>query len=208
MLNFETVKYFNAEIHEEERYNSLFKDYEQAQIKTQQIFGISTFGQNFLITSAISSALVLAAREVVNARMTVADFVTIHAYIFSIYAPLESLGMLYRNLKQQILDVEGMFQLLEEPVGIIDLPGAPELLLQPNEEVEIEFRNVCFSYEQKGTGGKSSTIDEPLIENLSFKIPARQKVAIVGASGKCLVLFSAFESNLSVDPMLDRIYIR
>ena len=185
LLNFETVKYFNAELHEEERYNTLFEGYARAQIKTQRIFAISSLGQNFLITSAIVGAMVLSAREVVQGRMTVADFVTIHSYILSVYSPLESLGMLYRNLKQQILDVEGMFQLLKEPFEILDKPGASEIILRPDEQAEIEFRNVQFSYEKEDAVEIGSKIAKgPLIDNLSFKIAAGQKVAIVGASGE------------------------
>ncbi len=193
LLNFETVKYFNAELHEEERYNILFKDYARAQIKTQRIFAMSSLGQNFLITSAVVGAMILAAREVVQGRMKLADFVTIHSYILSVYNPLESLGMLYRNLKQQILDVEAMFQLLKEPLEIVDKPGASEIILRPDEEAEVEFRNVQFSYEKEGAveiGSKKTK--EPLIKNLSFKIAAGQKVAIVGASGECIVSFKNF----------------
>jgi ATP-binding cassette subfamily B protein len=189
LLNFETVKYFNAELHEEERYNASFEDYARAQIKTQRIFAISSLGQNFLITSAIVSAMILAAREVLQGTMEVADFVTIYSYILSVYSPLESLGMLYRILKQQILDVEGMFQLLKEPLEIVDKPGASELILKPDEEAEIEFRNVQFSYEnEKAVGIGSKKVKGPLIKNLSFKIGAGQKVAIVGASGECSLI--------------------
>lgn len=199
LLNFETVKYFNAELHEEGRYNTLFKDYARAQIKTQLIFAVSSLGQNFLITSAIVAAMVLAAREVVEGRMEVADFVTIHSYILSVYSPLESLGMLYRNLKQQILDVEGMFQLLKEPLEIEDKPGASEINLKPDEEADVEFRNVQFSYEKEGAvemGSKKAK--EPLIKNLSFKIAAGQKVAIVGPSGECVLSFRSFSDNTQV----------
>lgn len=185
LLNFETVKYFNAELHEEERYNSSFQEYARAQIKTQWIFAVSSFGQNFLIVSALVGAMILAAREVVQGKMSVADFVTIHSYILSVYGPLESLGMLYRNLKQQILDVEGMFQLLKEPLEIVDKPGAAETHFEPDEKAEIEFRNVQFSYEKGGAAEMDSKkTQEPLLKNLNFKIAAGQKVAFVGASGE------------------------
>ena len=189
LLNFETVKYFNAELYEEQRYNSSFQEYARAQIKTQWIFAFASFGQNFLITSALVIAMILAAREVVEGRMGLADFVTIHSYILSVYAPLESLGMLYRNLKQQILDVEGMFQLLKEPLEIVDKSGASVTIFRPDEKAEIEFRNVQFSYEKEGAveiGSKK--VKEPLIKNLSFKIAPGQKVAFVGASGEYILL--------------------
>lgn len=189
LLNFETVKYFNTESFEEERYNHLFKDYTRAQIKTQCIFGISAIGQNVLITSAILTAIMLAIHEVVEGRIQVADFVTINSYILSVYSPLESLGILYRNLKQQILDVEGMFQLLKEPLDIVDKPAAPEMILRADEEVEVEFRNVYFSYEKTVTmRSDAKTTMEPLIQDLTFKIKAGQKVAIVGPSGQSRLL--------------------
>ena len=146
--------------------------------------------------------MILAAREVVQGRMGVADFVTIHSYILSVYGPLESLGMLYRNLKQQILDVEGMFQLLKEPLEIVDKPDAAETIFKPDDKAEIEFRNVQFSYEKDGVAeiGSKKT-QEPLIKNLSFKIAAGQKAAFVGASGECSVLSQSY----TVEKLLESI---
>jgi len=171
LLNFETVKYFNAEQHEERRYDSALKEYTIANTRTQQSLAVLNAGQNLIISIGIALALYLAARQVLSEDMTVGDFVMVQGFILQLYSPLGFLGTYYRMIKQNIVDVESMFKLLSEKKDISDSPHAK--VLQVSNKAEIVFDNVSFSYDTS----------VPILRNVSFTVKSGMKVAIVGQSG-------------------------
>ena len=170
LLNFETVQYFNAQQHEERRYDAALKDYTIANTRTQQSLAILNAGQNLIISFGIAVALYLAARQVLSEDMTVGDFVMVQAFILQLYSPLGFLGTYYRMIKQNIVDVESMFKILEEKKDILDSPHAKPLQIK---QAEITFENVSFAYDKS----------VPILRNISFTVRPGMKVAIVGQSG-------------------------
>ena len=170
LLNFETVKYFNAEQHEERRYDIALSQYTIANTRTQQSLAVLNAGQNLIISFGIALALFLAARQVVSKDMGVGDFVLVQAFILQLYQPLGFLGTYYRMIKQNIVDVESMFKILEEKKDITDYPNAKPLQIK---QAEIVFDNVSFSYDKS----------VPILRNVSFTVKPGMKVAIVGQSG-------------------------
>ena len=170
LLNFETVKYFNAEAHEERRYDVALTAYTLANTRTQQSLAVLNAGQNLIISFGIALALFLAAREVINEHMTVGDFVMVQAFILQLYSPLGFLGTYYRMIKQNLVDVESMFKILAEQKDISDQPNARALQAGKG---EVTFENVSFAYDKK----------VPILKNVSFTVRPGMKVAIVGQSG-------------------------
>ena len=170
LLNFETVKYFNAEAHEERRYDAALTQYTLANTRTQQSLAVLNAGQNLIISFGIALALYLAAREVLAEGMTVGDFVMVQAFILQLYSPLGFLGTYYRMIKQNIVDVESMFKILSEKKDISDHPHAKALQVS---KAEIVFDNVSFAYDKS----------VPILKNVSFTVRSGMKVAIVGQSG-------------------------
>lgn len=172
LINYETVKYFNNEKYEAERYDSVLKKYEAANLKTSTSLAVLNFGQNAIFSVALSTIMVLAANEIVKGNMTVGDLVMVNALLFQLSIPLGFLGSVYREVRQALLDMQSMFSLMSIEAKIKDKPTTPALALSRN-NASIEFKNVSFEYEP----GK------PIFRDLNFIIQPGKKVAFVGGSG-------------------------
>ncbi|UWR06078.1 ABC transporter ATP-binding protein/permease [Ruegeria sp. B32] len=170
LLNFETVKYFNAERREAERYDVSMKAYAQAALKTAYSLAFLNFGQSFLITCGLIGVMVLAAIGVQNGQLTVGDFVMVNAYMIQITVPLNFLGTVYREIRQALVDMGQMFQLLEQPAEVVDKPDAKPLQIT---EGRVELDDVHFGYDP----------DREILRGVSLVVPGGQTVAIVGATG-------------------------
>jgi ATP-binding cassette subfamily B protein len=170
LLNYETVKYFGNEDLEAKRFDSSMARYEKAAIRTYATLGVLNGGQAAIFTGGLVACMLLAARGVASGALTIGDFVMINAILMQLYVPLNFMGMVYREIKQGLIDIETMFALLDEPPQIVDRPGAKRLHVKKG---EIEFQNVSFAYDP----------ERPILKNLSFKVPAGKMVAIVGPSG-------------------------
>ncbi len=170
LLNFETVKYFNAETREAERYDVSMKGYAKAALKTAYSLAFLNFGQSLLITCGLIGVMVLAAMGVQNGSLTVGDFVMVNAYMIQITVPLNFLGTVYREIRQSLVDMGQMFDLLEQPAEVTDKPCAPNLKVNGG---EVTLEDVHFGYEP----------DREILKGVSLNVPAGQTVAIVGATG-------------------------
>ncbi|MEQ1611576.1 MAG: ABC transporter ATP-binding protein/permease, partial [Hyphomicrobiaceae bacterium] len=170
LLNFETVKYFGNEGHEAKRFDVSMRRYEQASLKSYWSLGALNGGQAVIFTIGLTLAMILAARGVVNGTHTIGDFVMINAMLIQLYIPLNFMGMIYREIKQGLVDLETMFTLLSENPEIEDKPGAKALEVKGG---TIRFDNVSFAYDPV----------RPILKDVSFEVPAGKMVAIVGPSG-------------------------
>ncbi|MEE8189385.1 MAG: ABC transporter ATP-binding protein/permease [Kiloniellales bacterium] len=170
LLNYETVKYFGNEEHEARRYDRAMHDYERAAVKSRTSLSLLNIGQAIVVAIGITVIMVLAAGGVVAGTMTLGDFVMVNAYLIQIAMPLNLLGTVYREIKQSLIDLEIMFDLLESPAEITDKPGAPAL--EPRGG-EIVFDHVDFGYDPR----------RPILKDVSFRVPPGKSVAIVGPSG-------------------------
>ena len=170
LLNYETVKYFSAEEREANRYDGAIKQYEKAALTTAYSLAFLNFGQSLVITAGLIIVMVMAALGVQSGYLTVGDFVMVNAYMIQITMPLNFLGTVYREIRQGLVDMGEMFDLLEQPVEILDSENAPELKITDG---HISFENVTFGY------NKSRLI----IQNVSIEINSRETIAIVGPSG-------------------------
>jgi ATP-binding cassette, subfamily B, heavy metal transporter len=170
LLNFETVKYFGAEKREAERYDSAMAGYERAALKTAYSLGFLNFGQSVIITIGLVIVMVMAAVGVNNGVLTVGDFVMVNAYMIQITMPLNFLGTVYREIRQALVDMGEMFDLLEQPADVVDAPDAGEMSCHKGELI---FEDVRFGYEAA----------RPILKGLSFAVPPGHTVALVGPSG-------------------------
>jgi len=170
LLNYETVKYFGNEGMEQRRFDQSMARYERAAIQTYYSLGVLNAGQAVIFTIGMTICMVMAAYGVSNGTHTVGDFVMINALMIQLYIPLNFMGFVYREIRQGLVDVETMFDLLAEPQEISDRPGAGPLVVS---EGRIEFRDVDFHYDR----------DRPILKDLSFEVPAGGMLAIVGPSG-------------------------
>ncbi|WP_341912488.1 ABC transporter ATP-binding protein/permease [Polaromonas sp. YR568] len=171
LLNYETVKYFNNEEFEAQRYDENLKRYRRAAVKSQTSLSLLNTGQQLIIATGLVAMLWRATQGVVDGRMTLGDLVMVNAFMIQLYIPLGFLGVLYREIKQSLTDLSKMFNLMEREREIADQPGAPALVLQASPEVR--FENVSFAYEPS----------RPILHNISFVIPPGKTVAVVGSSG-------------------------
>ncbi len=170
LLNFETVKYFGAEAREAERYDSAMAGYERAALKTAYSLGALNFGQSVIITIGLVIVMVMAALGVQRGDLTVGDFVMVNAYMIQITMPLNFLGTVYREIRQALVDMAAMFDLLEQPADVTDAEDAQALRCDKGEVV---FEDVRFGYETS----------RPILKGLSFSVDAGHTVALVGPSG-------------------------
>ncbi|PIQ55639.1 MAG: metal ABC transporter permease [Comamonadaceae bacterium CG12_big_fil_rev_8_21_14_0_65_59_15] len=170
LLNYETVKYFNNEEFEAKRYDDNLERYRLAALKSQTTLSVLNTGQQFIIAAGLVLMLWRATQGVVDGRMTLGDLVMVNAFMIQLYIPLGFLGVLYREIKQGLTDLEKMFTLMEREREIADLPGAQPLQLG---SASVRFENVYFAYDPA----------RPILHDISFDIPAGKTVAVVGPSG-------------------------
>ena len=170
LLNFETVKYFGAAGREAERYDQAMAGYEAAALKTSYSLAFLNFGQAVLITAGLVAVMLLAAFGVQAGDLTVGDFVLVNAYMIQITMPLNFLGTVYREIRQALVDMRQMFDLLDEPPDVRDRHNASTLAITKG---HVRFESVSFSYDP----------ERQILDQVSVDIPAGQTIAIVGPSG-------------------------
>jgi len=171
LLNYETVKYFNNEEFEARRYDENLEKYRRAAIRSQASLSLLNTGQQLIIAVALVAMLWRATQGVLDGRMTLGDLVMVNAFMIQLYIPLNFLGVLYREIKQSLTDLDKMFRLLDRPLEVADAPGAPDLQLA--QAVGVRFEHVDFAYDPA----------RPILHDVSFEIPAGRTVAVVGPSG-------------------------
>jgi ABC-type transport system involved in Fe-S cluster assembly fused permease/ATPase subunit len=170
LLNYETVKYFSAEEREAERYDKSMARYEDASVMAYTSLAILNAGQAVIFTFGLGAAMVMCAYEIKAGTKTVGDFVLINAMMIQLYQPLNFMGMVYREIKQAVTDIENMFSILSRPAEIKDVAGASPLKVSSG---TVRFENVVFSYEP----------ERRILKGISFDVPAGKTVAVVGPSG-------------------------
>jgi ATP-binding cassette subfamily B protein len=170
LLNFETVKYFNAEAREAARYDVAMQRYEVAAVKTGQSLSFLNAGQSLIITTGLVIVMIMAAKGVQAGVLTVGDFVMVNAYMIQITMPLNFLGTVYREIRQALVDMGQMFGLLGQPAEVVDKPGAAPISVRGG---EIVFDNVSFAYDPA----------RAILKGISLTVRPGQKVALVGPSG-------------------------
>jgi ATP-binding cassette, subfamily B, heavy metal transporter len=172
LLNYETVKYFGNEEFEAGRYDDSLRRYESAATTSEASLGLLNIGQSLIIATALTALMYLTAQGVATRQLTLGDLVLVNGLLIQLYIPLNFLGMVYREIKQSLADMERMFRLLSENLEVRDPPGAPALALAGN-AATVAFRDVDFSYEPA----------RRILHHVSFEIPAGRRVAVVGHSG-------------------------
>ncbi len=170
LLNYETVKYFNNEAFETRRYDEGLESYRKAQVKSQATLSLLNTGQQLIIALSLVAMLWRATQGVVDGRLTLGDLVMINAFLIQLYIPLNFLGVLYREVKQSLTDLDRMFALLEREREVADAPGAAALQVRQG---IVRFEGVSFSYDPS----------RPILHDVSFEIPPGKTVAVVGPSG-------------------------
>jgi ATP-binding cassette, subfamily B, heavy metal transporter len=170
LLNYETVKYFGNEEFEARRYDDSLRRYEDAATTSEASLGLLNVGQALIIAAALTALMFLVAEGVASRTLSIGDLVLVNALLIQLYIPLNFLGMVYREIKQSLADMERMFRLLGENLEVRDAPGAPALPAGP---ATVEFRDVDFAYEPA----------RQILHRVSFAIGAGQRVAVVGHSG-------------------------
>ncbi|MGY8661059.1 ABC transporter ATP-binding protein/permease [Bradyrhizobium sp. UFLA05-109] len=170
LLNYETVKYFGAEAREAQRYDRSVERYEEASVKTYTSLAVLNTGQAVIFTLGLTATMLMCAIGVRSGRNTVGDFVLVNAMMIQLYQPLNFMGMVYREIKQAIIDIEKMFNVLSREAEIKDAPDAKPLVVSAG---SVRFEDVRFAYETA----------RPILKGISFEVPAGKTVAIVGPSG-------------------------
>jgi ATP-binding cassette subfamily B protein len=170
LLNYETVKYFNNEEYEARRYDENLRKFESAEVQNEASLGLLNIGQSAIIALAVTLLMILAAQGVVDRSLTIGDLVLVNGLLIQLYIPLNFMGMVYREIKQALIDMDKMFRLLAENREVEDKPGAPDLAV---EDAAVRFEHVDFSYDPK----------RQILFDVSFEIPAGKTVAVVGHSG-------------------------
>ncbi len=177
LLNYETVKYFNNEGFEARRYDESLERLRRARLKSQTTLSMLNTGQQLIIAVGLVAMLWRATQGVVDGRMTLGDLVMVNAFMIQLYIPLNFLGVIYREIKQSLTDLDKMFTLMDKEREVADAPGAQPLagLDQPT----VRFEDVVFAYDP----GVISTGGRTILQGISFEIPAGKTVAVVGPSG-------------------------
>ena len=174
LINFETVKYFGNEQYESDRYDLNLKKYAQAAVKSQKSLTLLNFGQQTIIVVGLVCILGLASRGVASGKMTIGDLVLVNVLMIQLYIPLNFLGVLYREMKQSLTDIDRMFSLLETDQEVADAPNAQNLKVYSQAlGPHVRFEEVCFNYEQ----------NRGILNHVSFEILPGQTTAVVGHSG-------------------------
>ena len=169
LLNYETVKYFNAEGSETERYDEALKKYETMAVRSRTSLSVVNIGQGTIIAIGMMLMMGMAGLHIQEGKLTVGDFVAVNTYLLQLYVPLNFLGWFYRELRQALVDMERMFSFLDEPVGVRDRDGASDIAVDGG---SVSFEDVHFSYK-----------DRPILQGISFTVSKGKRVAIVGPSG-------------------------
>ena len=170
LLNYETVKYFSAETREAARYDRSMQRFEQASVKTYTSLALLNTGQALIFTFGLTATMLMCAIGIRNGHNTVGDFVMVNAMMIQLYQPLNFMGMVYREIKQAIIDIEKMFEVLARDPEVKDVPGAKPLVVTSG---SVRFEDVRFAYDP----------ERQILKGLSFEVPAGKTVAIVGPSG-------------------------
>jgi ATP-binding cassette subfamily B protein len=170
LLNYETVKYFGNERWESARFDRSMERFERASIQTYSSLAILNSGQTLIFTAGMVLAMILSARDVATGTASVGDFVMVNAVFIQLYQPLNVMGMIYREIKQALVDIEAMFTLLGQKPEVKDKPGAKPLMVSKG---AIRFENVFFSYDDA----------RPILRGVDFEVPPGHMVALVGPSG-------------------------
>ncbi|MGQ9366578.1 ABCB family ABC transporter ATP-binding protein/permease [Azospirillum sp. ST 5-10] len=170
LLNYETVKYFGNEAHEAGRYDQALKRYEDAAVRSEQSLALLNVGQSLVISVGLVVVMAMAARGIVAGTLTLGDFVLVNTYLLQLYQPLNFFGMVYREIKQALTDMEAMFQLLHVEREVADAADARPLDAAGG---EVRFEGVSFGYDPR----------RPILKGVDFTVPAGRTVAIVGPSG-------------------------
>jgi ATP-binding cassette subfamily B protein len=170
LLNYETVKYFGAETRETERYDGSMERYERASTQTYTSLAVLNSGQAVIFTIGMTIVMILAVRDIRAGEQTIGSFVLVNAMLIQLYIPLNFMGMLYREIKQALIDIDEMFHILERNPEIQDRPGAKPLVVS---EGTVRFDDVHFAYDP----------EREILKGVSFEVPAGQTIAIVGPSG-------------------------
>ncbi|MBC3885535.1 ABCB family ABC transporter ATP-binding protein/permease [Undibacterium griseum] len=173
LLNYETVKYFGNEEYEVQRYDQGLKNFEIAAVKSQSSLSLLNTGQSLIIASAVTLILWRATQGVIDGKMSLGDLVLVNSFMLQLYIPLNFLGVLYREIKQSLADMEKLFSLLDQNQDVADRPGAAVLQIAQQGGAEIRFEHVNFSYEEK----------RQILFDVNFTIPAGTTTAVVGHSG-------------------------
>lgn len=170
LLNYETVKYFNNEEYELQRYDKTLSSWEASAVKNQTSLSLLNIGQGVIIALGLTSLMLLAGQGVIEKELTIGDLVLINAFLLQLYLPLGFLGFVYREIRHSLADMERMFKLLDENQETVDTKNALPVQI---EKGVVEFKDVSFHYDP----------DRSILNNISFTLSAGQKLAIVGASG-------------------------
>jgi len=187
LLNYETVKYFNNERFEADKYDEDLDLWEQARLKNRTSMAVLNIGQAFIIGASMVAIMAMAVREVASGQMTLGDFTMVNAYLIQLFIPLNALGFVYREIRQSLVNVERLFALLGDKPAIEDATEAKALTITKG---EVQFRDVRFSYHP----------ERQILKGVNITIPAGHTIAVVGASGAgkstlARLLFRFFDVN-------------
>ncbi len=170
LINYETVKYFNNESLEQKRYDDILEQWEEVAVKSQSTMSLLNFGQGAIIAVGVTVIMFFAANGVVNKTMSIGDLVMVNAFMLQLFIPLGALGIIYRQIKYTLADMDLVFKLLQQQPEIQDDENAPNLLVKKG---EVKFENVSFAYNEKRS----------ILHDVDFEIPAGKTLAVVGYSG-------------------------